>query len=205
MTAASTIRIGVIADTHIPDRVKTLHPDLLDELRDHHVDLILHAGDLSSWSVIEELEKVGPVKAVSGNRDFLLGSRLNRVEQMEINGVRIVLTHGHLNFLTYWRDKMQYILLGYQQKRYLHRLSSAFPDEKVIIFGHSHHAENLWYRGQLFFNPGSVSMGDFWERSISYGILEIDGKGGIKSEIHPLNSAVVHHRTWMRPKWEKSH
>lgn len=196
MMTDSAYRIGVVSDTHIPDRVAALHPRLLDELRRARVDLILHAGDLSTWSVVEELEKIAPVKAVAGNRDFLLGSKLERVEHLQINGVPIVLTHGHLNFLTYWQDKAQYMLLGYKRDRYLERLSTAFPAEKIIIFGHSHHAENLWHNGQLFFNPGSVSVGDIWKRQISYGIIEISADGGVKSEIHPLDGASLRQRRW---------
>lgn len=196
MTGTETIRIGVVSDTHIPDRVNELHPDLISGLREHRVELILHAGDLSTWRVVEQLEQIAPVKAVSGNRDFLLGNKLNRMERFTINGVQIVLTHGHLNFLTYWYDKMQYMVGGYKIGRYLQRLSSAFPTDRVIVFGHSHHAENRWYNGQLFFNPGSASTGDFWERKTSYGILEIDPQGEIRSWILPLDSAQLVHGRW---------
>lgn len=191
-------KIGVVSDTHIPDRVDELHPDLILGLQQHAVNLILHAGDLSTWAVVEQLEKIAPVKAVSGNRDFLISAKLNRVERFTIHDVPIVLTHGHLNFLTYWHDKMQYLVTGYQIERYLQRLSSAFPQDRVIIFGHSHHAENRWVNGQLFFNPGSASTGDFWERKISYGIIEISADGEIKSELIPLDSTRLVHRRWMK-------
>jgi putative phosphoesterase len=38
--------IGLISDTHIPDRARQLPDNVLEAFKD--VDLILHAGDLTS-------------------------------------------------------------------------------------------------------------------------------------------------------------
>ena len=54
--------VGVIADTH----------GLFDPAVRRHfrgVDHILHAGDIGDRSVIEQLEQIAPVTAVSGNID----------------------------------------------------------------------------------------------------------------------------------------
>jgi len=55
-------KIGLLSDTHghIDDK-------LLDFFKD--VDEIWHAGDVGTISVIEELEKLKPVRAVFGNID----------------------------------------------------------------------------------------------------------------------------------------
>ncbi len=55
-------KIGLLSDTHghIDDK-------LLDFFKD--VDEIWHAGDVGTISVIEELEKIKPVRAVFGNID----------------------------------------------------------------------------------------------------------------------------------------
>jgi len=55
-------KIGLLSDTHghIDDK-------LLDFFKD--VDEIWHAGDIGTISVIEELEKLKPVRAVFGNID----------------------------------------------------------------------------------------------------------------------------------------
>ena len=54
--------IGLISDTHIPDRARIIPQNVIDAFSD--VDLILHAGDLTSLDVVEELEKIAPVMAV---------------------------------------------------------------------------------------------------------------------------------------------
>jgi len=190
------MKIGVVSDTHIPDRAAALHPNLIGELQRSTLDLILHAGDISTPAVLKELEKVAPVKAVAGNRDFLFAGNLKKTRNLRIKGVKIVLTHGHLNFLTYWWDKMHYLLKGYNRDRIIHRLASAFPKAKLIIFGHTHRAENYWAGETLFFNPGSVTIGDLWVRSRSYGIIEIGEDGEITSQIVPLTGYELVDRKW---------
>ena len=67
-------KIGIISDTHIP------HFKRLPEAVWHYfagVELIIHAGDLSVLSVIDELETIAPVVAVQGN-----------IEEDEIPGTR---------------------------------------------------------------------------------------------------------------------
>ena len=51
--------IGLISDTHIPDRARQIPQKVLTSFKD--VDLIIHAGDLTTQSVIDELEEYAPV------------------------------------------------------------------------------------------------------------------------------------------------
>ena len=60
--------IGVISDTHIPYRATNIPKKVFEEFKD--VDLILHAGDIEELSVLDELKKIAPVKAVNGNCDY---------------------------------------------------------------------------------------------------------------------------------------
>ncbi len=53
--------IGLISDTHIPWAVKELPPEVGEAFRG--VDLILHAGDIYSHAVLDELERIAPVLA----------------------------------------------------------------------------------------------------------------------------------------------
>jgi len=114
--------VGVVSDTHIPDRVKELHPFLLDELKKTHVQLILHAGDISIGSVLTALETIAPVRAVTGNRDILLSRQLPAARRIEIYGSSITLIHGHLGLYIYWKDKINHILQGYSFSRYQKRV-----------------------------------------------------------------------------------
>ena len=62
------MRIGLISDTHIPTAGSDLWPQVYDALRG--VDLIMHAGDLHDTIVLDWLEELAPVRAVSGNGDY---------------------------------------------------------------------------------------------------------------------------------------
>jgi putative phosphoesterase len=177
--------IGVVSDTHIPDRAARLPDHLLDGLKSCNVQLILHAGDISTSQVLRTLEEIAPVKAVKGNRDLFIPN-LPMFLEFEINGVKIALMHGHINLPTYWADKYQFITRGYQRERYISRLPKASPDARLYIFGHTHHAESFDQNGKYFFNPGSVSIGDYLTNETSWGRIEIGENGSICATIIPL-------------------
>ncbi|MDO8655790.1 MAG: YfcE family phosphodiesterase, partial [Nanoarchaeota archaeon] len=60
------MRIGVIADTHIPDRAECLPKQVLDAFK--QVDMVIHAGDIVDLSVLDTLKSVcKDVHAVWGN------------------------------------------------------------------------------------------------------------------------------------------
>ena len=163
--------VGVVSDTHIPDRSRFLNPQLIQSLEKHKVDLILHAGDICLPRVLDELREVAPVLAVKGNRDILFGNDLPISRTLEIKGTKILLTHGHMGLTSYWLDKFQHMLIGYRMNRYIGRLRKEMPDAGVYIFGHSHRSEVIWQEDVLFFNPGSVSIGSPPQFRRSWGLL----------------------------------
>ena len=62
------MQIALIADTHLPRAGRRLPDRCLSLLRG--ADLIVHAGDLSTVGVLEELTALGPpLVAVHGNVD----------------------------------------------------------------------------------------------------------------------------------------
>ena len=61
------MKIAVLADTHAPRRWKHCPPPVAPYL--HAADLILHAGDVCTASVLDELSGYAPVRAVRGNND----------------------------------------------------------------------------------------------------------------------------------------
>ena len=63
--------IGLISDTHIPDRAKEIPEKVFEAFSE--VDLIMHAGDLTSPKVIDDLEQIAPVMAIQGNMDRARG------------------------------------------------------------------------------------------------------------------------------------
>ena len=158
-------RIGVIADTHIPDRAEDLPKKVIDDFS--RVDMIVHAGDLVDLSVLDKLKSLcGNVIAVWGNMDpEAVRKKLPENEIITVGKYRLGLTHG-----------------SGHPSRLLEVVSSKFQDQKVdaVIFGHSHIPLNEEKKGVLYFNPGSATD-EIFSPYRSYGILEVDDK--IKAKI----------------------
>ena len=134
MNQRRTIQIGVIADTH----------GLFDSAILRHfkgVDHILHAGDIGDRSVIEQLEQIAPVTAVSGNVDDEQQSGFPSETMIELASRRIAIRH-----ILYEGGKMTK-----EGRAFLER---DHPD--VCIFGHTHQPKAEWFGKTLLFNPGSA-------------------------------------------------
>jgi len=184
---AQCITLGVIADTHIPDRAQSLPPGLLDALKTEGVDRILHAGDASHWKVIQALEAVAPVTIIQGNRDWFFGMRTPKHITMVVNGVQITLAHGHRSMRHYLADKWAYLREGYRFTRYYDLLSIDFPDSDLVIFGHTHHQTATWINGQLYFNPGAAYPCKYNHYTPQFGVISITLQGVIRTSFHDLN------------------
>jgi putative phosphoesterase len=170
--------LGVLADTHIPERVSEIHPKVLQTFREKSVTAILHGGDVSVPLVLAVLEQIAPVRAVRGNRDILYLSYLPMRLQVNIAGVTIGMAHGHGTFSRYLLDKIQRTIKGRYAGKYIQRMLATFPDAGVIVFGHLHVPCNFHLAGKLLFNPGSTCYP--WPRNYppSFGLLYLEpGKG----------------------------
>jgi predicted phosphodiesterase len=66
----------------------------------------------------------------------------------------------------------------------------------VIIFGHTHHIENRWIGGKLYFNPGSVSHGDKLIPDPYFGLLKFYDDGRIEACLVPLTGAAIRNKKW---------
>jgi uncharacterized protein len=102
-------------------------------------DLILHVGDFTAASVLDELRAVAPVEAVHGNMDEpalrkLLPERL----VVDAEGVRFGLVHDG----------------GSAAGRH-ERLAALFPGCHVVAYGHSHVPEVTRAGETWIVNPGS--------------------------------------------------
>jgi putative phosphoesterase len=173
------ITLGVIADTHIPDRARALNPQILPIFTEAGVQAILHAGDACLPGVFAQLEAVAPVHAVRGNRDWF-GFRHTPLSQvLTFEGVKIGLTHGHAGMRKYVYDKLSFLLMGPHSLRYfMHRAMQVLPEDiDVLVFGHNHVPMNFHLDGKLVFNPGSACCpGEvIRDQPPSVGLLHIDG------------------------------
>ncbi len=175
-----------MADTHIPDRVKSLHPELLPALRAAHPDIILHAGDVSTPPVLEILREIAPVEMARGNRDWSFRGKQGWVNHLEFAGVRVALMHGHGSWFHYIVDKWFYLTQGYRFERYRPILLKASRGARVIVYGHTHFAENFWIGDQYIFNPGSASFGLGKKVNPGWGMLKVYPAGRVEGEIFEL-------------------
>jgi putative phosphoesterase len=132
------VEIAIISDTHMPRGTRRLPEQCVARLRE--ADLILHAGDLMTLSVLRELEELGEVVGVHGNVDDVSVRKiLPETAVVEAAGARIGIVHD----------------AGPAPGR-LARLRGWFPDADVVVFGHSHlplHERDDY--GFQIFNPGS--------------------------------------------------
>ena len=120
--------IGVISDTH-----GLLRPGAVDAF--DGVDLIIHAGDVGDFMIIDELGAAAPVVTVRGNMDS--GSRaydLNRTEIVEKNGMLFYVLHDISRL----------------------DLDPALSGIKAVISGHTHAPSISRHKGVLYLNPGSA-------------------------------------------------
>ena len=147
--------VAVISDTHMPRGRRRLPVEHLAG-----ADAILHAGDLMERSVLAELQALGPpVHAVRGNvDDGWLMARLPLQRTLELGGVRIGMIHD----------------AGHKEGR-LERLRRRFPDERAVIFGHSHIPLHEEAGGFQIFNPGSPTER---RRAPKHTMGEAEASGG---------------------------
>jgi uncharacterized protein len=132
--------IAIVADTHLPRGERRLPEPCLARLR--AAELILHAGDISTVGVLDELSALGPaLLAVHGNVDEpALRERLPAELQVELDGVSLAMTHD-----------------AGPAKGRVARLRRRFPRADAVVFGHSHiplHEADDDGSFQIF-NPGS--------------------------------------------------
>jgi putative phosphoesterase len=149
--------IGVISDTHIPERASKI-PEMVFKLFSD-VDMILHAGDLVSFDVLEELEKIAPTKCSQGNMDRSYGLKIPRNVFLEIEGLKIGLNHGEV-----------YPKGDTQQLKYI----AMEMGVEVLITGHTHWPFIKEVKDVLLLNPGSATVPRLSDPSVM--IIEINNK-----------------------------
>jgi putative phosphoesterase len=170
--------LGIITDTHIPQRIEALPPRVFEVFRG--VDRILHAGDINSRRVLDQLAEIAPVDAVAGNADlFRHGLPLTRV--IEVEERHIGLVHGHGGWLRYLRSKVR-DQFSYTEAHYLKIVQKSFGPVDAIVFGHTHHFYQDERSGVLLFNPGPIAPDFYNTPGPQVGLLHVTART-ITSEI----------------------
>jgi uncharacterized protein len=128
----------VISDTHLPRGTRALPDECKRLLRG--ADLVLHGGDFTSATFLDELRTLGPpVEGVYGNMDeAVLRESLPRERVVEVGGRRIGMVH----------------IAGPRAGREA-RLAARFPDCDAVVYGHTHVPQVERFQHLWVLNPGS--------------------------------------------------
>jgi len=162
------VRVIVLADTHAPRRWRACPPRVAEQLRG--ADLILHAGDVCTALVLEELAEYAPVVAVLGNNDApdVADWGAAQTAELDLDGLRASMLHD----------------TGPAVGR-LTRMRRRFPGADLVVFGHSHIPLDESAYGLRIFNPGSPTD----RRRQPYGtlgVLRIDSGRLVEATIVPV-------------------
>lgn len=141
-----TYTVGLISDTH-----GLLRPEAVEALRGS--DFIIHAGDIGSEEVLQQLAALAPLTAVRGNTDG--GGWIKQVPLTAELQVGKVLVHV------------------------LHDLAWLDPavrtrGVRVVVSGHSHKPAAVERDAVLYVNPGSAGRRRF-KLPVSVGRLTVQG------------------------------
>lgn len=162
------MRVIALSDTHAPRFWKSCPPAVARWLSG--ADLILHAGDVCTAGVLDELSQYAPVRAVLGNNDGddVAAWGAPPSLQLDIAGLPVAMIHDS----------------GQRQGR-LRRLRSAFPSADLVVFGHSHIPLDDSGGGLRIFNPGSPTDKRRQPRG-TLGVLDIADGALIEARIVPV-------------------
>ena len=165
-------RIGLIADTHIPEARATLWPQVYDAFEG--VDCIFHGGDVHDLALLDELEKVAPVYCARGNGEDGSGGRPIQPEDPRVKYVWTVeieaLTVGLTHYIPVEEGPP-----GLTLEKFVARYwPEQTPD--VIVSGDSHTELITEIDGILCVNPGSPTYPHNYDTQYgTIGFLDIDG------------------------------
>jgi uncharacterized protein len=167
------VKVGLISDTHMPQRWPDLPPAVGKVFAG--LDLILHAGDVGELWVLDALSRYAPVAAVHGNDDSPQAEReLPERLVLAVGGRRILLWHSHFadreeELASRQDDRWERIL----QRGATHgRRAGAH----LVVFGHTHVPMARRVDGVLLVNPGAIASGNYVTRQLrqTVAVLTVD-------------------------------
>lgn len=162
------MRVVVLADTHSPRRWKACPPPVAAQLR--RADLILHAGDVCTAEVLDELAAYAPVRAVLGNNDGpdVAAWGAPPALELDLDGMPAAMIHDS----------------GGAAGR-LARLRRRFPAASLVVYGHSHIPLDQAGERLRIFNPGSPTDRRRQPHG-TIGVLRIEAAQVVEARIIPV-------------------
>ena len=168
------MKVIVLSDTHAPRRWRSCPPAVAGHLRG--ADLILHAGDVCTARVLDELAAYAPVRAVRGNNDGPDVAAWGAPDTLELDldGLRAAMIHDS----------------GPAAGRPA-RMRRRFPGAELVVFGHSHlpldsgSGPRPAGDGPRIFNPGSPTDRRRQPRG-TVGVLDVQDGELVCARIVPV-------------------
>lgn len=138
-------KIGVISDTHgkLWEEVRQILADC---------DMILHAGDIDTYKVVEELKKIAPLYVVRGNADTYWAADIPKSLHVQVQGLHFFVIHN--------KDEIH----------------EDISNADIVIYGHSHIYEEKSRKNQVWLNPGSCGPGRFF-LPVTMAVIEVKDDG----------------------------
>ncbi len=135
--ALDSTKIGIFSDTH---KKEGRSQKVINHLKAHGAQFLIHAGDIVKVEILEQLKKSGlKYIAVYGNND-----------------AGLVEYHNKYNLV----QEPHYFKLANTTFKLMHLPFYMNADAQVIIFGHTHVAECDFKHKTLFLNPGEACARD---------------------------------------------
>lgn len=162
------MRVVVLSDTHAPRRWRGCPAPVAEYLRG--ADLILHAGDVCTADVLDELSGFAPVRAVLGNNDGpdVAAWGVPETAGFDLDGLPVAMVHD----------------AGPATGRAA-RMRRRFPEARLVVFGHSHIPLDETGHGLRIFNPGSPTDRRRQPRG-TIGVLRIECGDLLSAQIVPV-------------------
>ncbi|MCK9717025.1 YfcE family phosphodiesterase [Pseudomonas syringae] len=142
------MKVGVISDTH-----GLLRPEAIAALQG--CAQIIHAGDIGSQDIIEQLTAIAPLHIVRGNNDMDADWAKPIADHLrfDIDGWQVLLVHDIADAPALLDDSV-----------------------KLVVTGHSHKPLIDWRGDTLYLNPGSAGRRRF-KLPVTLAILEMNSDG----------------------------
>jgi uncharacterized protein len=136
----------------------------------YRADLILHAGDVCTAVVLDELGQYAPVVAVLGNNDGNDVAAWGAAEtaEFDLDGLSVAMVHDS----------------GPAAGR-IARMRRRFPRADLMVFGHSPIPLDQAAHGLRIFNPGSPTDRRRQPRG-TLGVLRVEDGSLVEARIEPV-------------------
>ena len=158
------MRIIVFSDSHNYDT----NMRRVLELNRNRFDLCIHLGDgCREFELLSEEYPCVPFVTVNGNGEDWDRAPRVRETVLDLDGVRIMVTHGHIYNVKYGTSRLEY--------------GAVKKECDIVLYGHTHIPDNRYIpdimgRSLYIFNPGSISRPPLGYKP-SFGVIEITGSG----------------------------